>query len=174
MPPLLTRLDAGDRALYELLLLAGEARWASRVSWLALTHLGGATATILLVAIPLVFAQGDWHVAGVLGAWTLALSHVVVQVAKRTATRPRPAAREGLSWHVPSPDEFSFPSGHACAAMAVAVAYAYAFPVLAWTVLPLAVLVGMSRVRLGVHYPGDVVAGQLLALGTGVLVYAWQ
>ncbi|MCX5763551.1 MAG: phosphatase PAP2 family protein [Gemmatimonadetes bacterium] len=31
-------------------------------------------------------------------------------------------------------------------------------------------IVGFSRVRVGVHYPGDVVMGQLIAIATGVLV----
>jgi len=36
--------------------------------------------------------------------------------------------------------------------------------------IPLAMLVGISRVCLGVHYPGDVLMGQLLALLTGAIV----
>lgn len=172
MSPILGRLDARDRALFDVLLWAREAHPSSRLWWLALTHVGGARATILLLLVPLLFAQGRWHEAAILGAWTLALSHVLVQIAKRVATRPRPATRQGIDWHIASPDEFSFPSGHACAAMSVAVAYGVAFPSAAWFVFGFAALVGVSRVRLGVHYPGDVVAGQLLALGTGMLVSA--
>jgi undecaprenyl-diphosphatase len=62
------------------------------------------------------------------------------------------------------PDRFSFPSGHACAAMAVAVGFASAFPALAPLLLVLAAVVGFSRVALGVHYPGDVLVGQAIAL----------
>jgi undecaprenyl-diphosphatase len=75
---------------------------------------------------------------------------------------------------VAEPDRFSFPSGHAAASMSVALGYGVTFPVLALPLLALALLVGFSRVRLGVHFPGDVLAGQVLALLTagGVLVLA--
>jgi membrane-associated phospholipid phosphatase len=35
-----------------------------------------------------------------------------------------------------------------------------------------AMAVGLSRVALGVHYPGDVFVGQLMAVLTGALVVA--
>lgn len=58
------------------------------------------------------------------------------------------------------------PSGHATAALAVALSCALAFPAFAPLLVPFAVLVGWSRVVLGVHYPGEVMVGQLIALGT--------
>jgi undecaprenyl-diphosphatase len=67
---------------------------------------------------------------------------------------------------VREPDRFSFPSGHATAAMAVALAYAVVFPALAPLLIAVAEAVGFSRVRLGVHYPSDVLVGQVIAIGT--------
>jgi undecaprenyl-diphosphatase len=55
--------------------------------------------------------------------------------------------------------------------MAVAFGYAMAFPSLAAPLIAMAFLVGASRVFLGVHYPGDVLVGQLIAVLTGV---AWH
>jgi undecaprenyl-diphosphatase len=46
-------------------------------------------------------------------------------------------------------------------------------PLLAGPLVLLALLVGYSRVRLGVHYPSDVVAGQLLAIVSAVAVSTW-
>ena len=63
-----------------------------------------------------------------------------------------------------SPSTFSFPSGHATVSFACATVLALAVPRLRWPLFALAVLVAWSRVYVGVHYPGDVLAGALLGL----------
>ncbi len=164
--PLLLRLDAGDRALYTRLVLNDTAPLSSTRLWIAVTHLGGAPSAILAVVLPLLLASDALRQAAELGAWSLLVSHLAVQLVKRHAGRPRPApAREGRAL-VGVPDRFSFPSGHACAAMSVAFAYGMSMPQFAVPLTLLAVIVGMSRVRLGVHYPGDVLVGQIIAVAT--------
>jgi undecaprenyl-diphosphatase len=101
---------------------------------------------------------------------TLVVSHLIVQLIKRTVGRARPSRGLSVAALIAEPDRFSFPSGHAAAAMSVALMYGVAFPVAGVVLLPLALVVGWSRVILGVHYPGDVAVGQGIALATGVVV----
>ncbi|MDZ4665386.1 MAG: phosphatase PAP2 family protein [Bacteroidota bacterium] len=68
----------------------------------------------------------------------------------------------------------SFPSGHTTAAFATATAlslstkkWQFAVPAYAY-----AGLVGYSRMRLGVHYPSDVLGGMIIGIGSGLLT--WQ
>lgn len=166
---LLTRLDARDRALYTRWCIGPAASRRARLSWVLLTHLGGATCSVLAALLPLRLARGALHDAASRALATLVLSHLVVQAIKRTVGRPRPSRHAGAAL-IAEPDKFSFPSGHACAAMAVAFVYAMAFPAFAAPLLVVAVLVGISRTCLGVHYPGDVFVGQLIAIATGLLV----
>lgn len=100
----------------------------------------------------------------------LVVSHLLAQLLKRTVGRPRLSRGTSCVSLIAEPDRFSFPSGHAAAAMSIAIGYSAALPALAPLLLPLAFVVGCSRVALGVHYPGDGLAGQLLALLTGLAV----
>lgn len=59
------------------------------------------------------------------------------------------------------PGSFSFPSGHSAAAFAGAWLMRRHYPELTPLWYSLAVLVGFSRMYLGVHYPGDVLSGAL-------------
>ena len=68
------------------------------------------------------------------------------------------------------PKDYSFPSGHTCASFAVALVCLQMLPG-KWGILPvvLAGMIAFSRLYLGVHYPGDVLAGFLVALLTSTV-----
>lgn len=172
-PPLLIRLSAQDRALLLRCAIAPDAPPGLRSAWAAITHLGGAGPSLLAAGLPW-FACCALHQASKLALLTLVVSHLLVQMVKRTVVRSRPARVERFVSLVSEPDCFSFPSGHATASMSVALVYAMAFPAWAVPLLVLAFLVGLSRVRLRVHYPSDVLMGQLIAAGTATLLSAFR
>jgi undecaprenyl-diphosphatase len=168
---ILARLGAHDRALMMRCVIPPSASRFSLLGWTIITHLGGTGPSLLAAGLPLL-ACCTLHQAGRLALMTVVLSHVVVQILKQTVVRHRPAKVERLVSLVREPDCFSFPSGHATASMSVALVYGVALPALAVPLLILAVLVGFSRVRLGVHYPSDVLVGQLIAAGTASVLSA--
>lgn len=90
-------------------------------------------------------------------AATIVATTAVIAGIKRAVRRERP--REAVLLYGRGPDSYSFPSGHAARMAAIAswsTALIGAWGVLVW---PFAALVAWSRVRLGIHYVGDVVAG---------------
>ncbi len=169
--PLLARLAARDRDLYVRWALDDRSARALRTALTAVTHAGGAFSSVTLAALPL-FGLRPLAAAGARPLAALAISHLVVQLFKRTVGRPRPSQTLSARAVVAEPDRFSFPSGHAAAAMSIAVVYAVLFPALAVPAILGATAVGLTRVFLGVHYPGDVLAGQVIAAVTALAVLA--
>jgi undecaprenyl-diphosphatase len=81
-------------------------------------------------------------------------------------TRP-PYALDSVRLLVDTTRSFSFPSAHAANTFAVATFVSSFYRrTRVWLYL-VAALVAYSRVYVGVHYPGDVLAGALLGLGIG-------
>ena len=82
---------------------------------------------------------------------------------KGKTLRPRPYEVHQDIWLAGTPlDKFSFPSGHTLHAVVFSLVAIGYYPQIAIIVVPFAVMVGLSRVVLGLHYPSDVVAGALI------------
>ncbi len=79
---------------------------------------------------------------------------------KHKTHRPRPYQVHQDVFVTGKPlDRFSFPSGHTLHAVAFGLVALFYFPLLAVILIPFIVMVAMSRVILGLHYPSDVLAG---------------
>jgi undecaprenyl-diphosphatase len=84
-------------------------------------------------------------------------------VLKNSCRRNRPAdAINGFSSFIVPSDKFSFPSGHTSAAFLFSILVASQFPVLFPFLLVWGLLIAMSRVFLGVHFPTDTLVGAVL------------
>lgn len=118
--------------------------------------------SVLLLLFPRTRKAGFWAlIALLLGALC---TNVVL---KPLVGRTRPwLVVEGLSYLVQEKDMNSFPSGHTCAAFSAGVAWA-GFAQRRWLKLLCigqAVLMGLSRIYVGVHFPTDVLAGAAVGI----------
>ncbi|HNX46685.1 MAG TPA: phosphatase PAP2 family protein [Anaerolineaceae bacterium] len=108
----------------------------------------------------------------------LALLAAAVLALKFLIRRPRPAGEWGQIYRVTDPH--SFPSGHAARAAAIALLSAqFGLPWLVAFLALWALLVGLSRVALKVHYFSDVLFGWLIGvlsvlLAIALIPWLWQ
>ncbi|MBM7566890.1 phosphatase PAP2 family protein [Paenibacillus sacheonensis] len=150
--------------------------WLSR--WLGtMTHMGGASFTLLTALACALAAPGAWSTAGWQCAAAVTVSHIPVAVVKRKFSRLRPyqALAEVHTCRKPLRDS-SFPSGHTTAVFAWLTPWLLIDSALLPLLLPIAVLIGgsvaWSRMYLGLHYPSDVTVGAVLGSLSSVLVSA--
>jgi len=147
---------------------------AAPLDWLAwLLWLGGRFGGLWLLLALVGWAARRMKAAAV---WqvilALILALVVVNVAaKPLADRSRPYELDAAVRVVGGrPLSSSFPSGHTASAFAAAVALSRGWPGGAGAWWTLAVLMALSRVYAGVHFPTDVAAGALIGYLCGCLV----
>ena len=134
----------------------------------------GASELVLVVLIGVLFfavgrSSGDWaRRAAVTAILSAGLALLLAKLIGELVNRARPFVDHKVHLLMAHPADASFPSEHTTGAFAIAVAillYNRAWGVGALTV---AILVGVGRVALGVHYPGDVLGGALLGTACAV------
>ncbi len=124
---------------------------------------------LLLAAVFALSSRSPWLLVRV--AVAILLAEVLSGLLKVAIGRERPPlAHPDPEPLVRVPSTHSFPSGHATVSFACATVLALALPRLAWAFVALAALIAFSRVYVGVHYPGDVLAGAILGAAIGAVV----
>lgn len=117
--------------------------------------------TIVLLFYPKTRKVGMMSAVALLGS--LLINNYLI---KNLVQRPRPFVTfTDLQIIIPTPSEFSFPSGHTSSSFAAAAVFYRHLPKkLGLPSVILAGLIGFSRLYVGVHYPTDVIAGALMGI----------
>jgi undecaprenyl-diphosphatase len=137
-----------------------------------ITHMGGATFTILSTILLILISNNQTKVAAYSSALALAISHIPVQLVKKLFPRKRPYLMiEETKVPLNPLKDHSFPSGHTTAIFSVIIPFVLFAPALSFILIPLGLCVGLSRIYLGLHYPSDVMAGGLLGSCVGVFCF---
>ncbi|SNS91343.1 Undecaprenyl-diphosphatase [Bacillus sp. OK838] len=83
---------------------------------------------------------------------------------------PRPFVAHHVHQLIPHPADSSFVSDHSVLVFSIACTMvlrndSWKYPTLVW-----AIIVGISRIFVGVHYPADVIGGALISYGVSIFV----
>jgi len=169
----LAAVVAGTTATVDQRVVAGFRRYEGHTVvslFKVISFLGGPLARTVVVAalVAVLLGRRRWWSAG-FAVVAVAGTGLADEVLKWAVARPRPHA----VIPVVQADGFSFPSGHASGSAALSIVVVVLFwlttrrRLLTFAVAGLAaafvVLVGLSRIALGVHYPTDVVGAYALA-----------
>lgn len=157
-------LGGGDRRL-----CLAMNRWVARRALIRLfrivSRLGDGVFWYALMAAIALLAGARGPAIALQMALTGLVAAMLYRLLKRWTRRPRPfRAHAAIIAYTAPLDEFSFPSGHTLHAVTFSLVALSHLPMLAPLLVPFTLLVAVSRVVLGLHYPSDVLAAMLIGI----------
>lgn len=163
------RIDALETAACVHINRLGRRVSVRRFFWAASRLGDGIFWYVLLVSMPL-----KWGHPGGLAALHMGLTALVgialYKYLKERLVRDRPFHKlHEIECGAPILDQYSFPSGHTLHAVCFSTMLFVYFPHLFWLTLPFVILVALSRMVLGLHYPSDVIAGAAIGFALAQL-----
>ncbi len=123
----------------------------------------------VMIAIPLCYGTAAIPLS-VLMVICGIIATIIYKIIKQSTHRIRPCHdKPNLILTVAPLDRFSFPSGHTLHAVCFTWITCAAIPSWSWFLVPFCILVGLSRMVLGLHYFSDVFVGACIGCVIGIL-----
>ena len=152
-----------------------------------LTHLGGFKFLLLILIIIILYAhikkKRTLRRVGILALVALLFSGLITAILKHLIYEPRPfASLDNVRLLITEYDPLSFPSGHTTSTFAVVTYFVLNmkelarrhYKVIDALLIIFAILIPISRMYVGVHYPGDVLAGAIIGIAGACLIYHFR
>ena len=160
-----------DRAMFRAIF---RTKWAPLTPLMRAFTVAGKAGALWGVLAFLAFLITGFEAYNLLVPWAaVAISWIVAEGAKYLFDRARPFISDTeIAPLVKTPSSSSFPSGHSATAAAGTLTLSVVYPAFAPALLLSGVLVALSRIYLGVHYPFDVLAGLFIGTATAAVVLA--
>lgn len=138
------------------------------------TKLGSASISICIPLIMVIFGDENIKKLGIECLTAITSSHLLVQILKRMISRERPYnIFKNINTFGMTLKDSSWPSGHTTASFSLATTISMNLPYIGVMVIGLALIVGISRIYLAVHYPSDVLSGLLIGSVFSVFLHGY-
>ena len=138
-------------------------RWTVRRTFSIVSRLGDGVFWYTLTGVLAIRSGADGLLPALHVLLTGAAGVAIYRVVKQFAVRERPfITHSAISCACAPLDRYSFPSGHTLHAVSFTLMLTHYAPEWWPLLVAFSVLVAMSRVILGLHYPTDVAAGALM------------
>jgi len=133
---------------------------------------------ILLLVYSIITKNMSIKYLAITGIIAILFTDIIISILKVLINEPRPFhTLTSVHLLISENDPYSFPSGHSgyIFALAISLGLNWKFSIrkkeikLLWLLIPLAFIVGFSRVYIGVHYPFDVFIGAIIGTIGGVI-----